>query len=71
MDQQRFTQVEYQVRHRHDDGSWGEMLEERSHHDPSAHDQERSWSLRRIFRCSSCPEAVTLIPGAEGDAVAR
>lgn len=69
MDQQRFGQVEYQLRHRHDDGSWAEMDEDRSHHDPAAHDQERSWGVRRIFRCRSCPEAVTLIPGAEGDAV--
>lgn len=69
MDQQRFIQAGYEVRHQHSDGSWAEMEEDRSHHDASQHDQERSWGLRRIFRCRTCPETVTLVPGMEGDAV--
>lgn len=69
MDQQRFIQAEYQLRHRHDDGSWADMQEVPSHHDAAQHDPERAWGLRRIFRCRTCPETVTLVPGAEGDAV--
>ena len=70
MDQQRF-QVEYQLSHRHKDGSWAQMEEVRPHHDSSQHDQERSWGLRRIFRCTSCPETATVIPGDEGDVIER
>ena len=55
----------YRVQHRHKDGSWGDLIEDRAHHDPSDHDPERGWSLGRIFRCTSCPDAVTLIPGDE------
>ena len=55
----------YRVEHRHKDGSWGEMVEDRSHHSPADHDPERGWGLRRIFRCTSCDEAVTLNPGEE------
>ena len=69
MDQQRF-ELNYQVMHRHKDGSWAEMQEVPSHRDPSAHDPERSWSLRRIFKCKTCEEWATVVPGAEGDAVA-
>ena len=60
---QRLLQLQYRVEHEHSDGSWGEMAEDRSHHDPSDHDPERSWSLRRIFRCASCGETVALTPG--------
>jgi hypothetical protein len=66
MDQARI-ELNYRVEHRHHDGSWGEMVEDRSrHHDSTAHDPERNWGLRRIFRCTSCDEAVTLIPGDAG-----
>jgi hypothetical protein len=68
MDQQRFIETELLLRHRHTDGSWGEMVEDRSHHDPADHDPERRWGLGRIFRCSSCPEAMTVTPGGEGAA---
>lgn len=59
---QRLLQLQYRVEHEHADGSWSELAEDRSHHDPSAHDPERDWSLRRIFRCSSCAETVALTP---------
>jgi hypothetical protein len=69
MDQQRFIQTELMIRHRHRDGAWGEMVEDTSHHDPTEHDMERRWGLGRIFRCTSCAEAMTVLPGAEGGAV--
>jgi hypothetical protein len=68
MDQQRYIQMELMIRHRHDDGSWGEMVEDRSHHDPADHDPERRWGIGRIFRCTSCTEAVAVTPGPEGGA---
>jgi len=40
------------------------MVEVTSHHDPAAHDPERQWGLRRIFRCTSCEETITIEPGA-------
>ncbi len=70
MDQQRM-ELQYQVMHRHKDGSWAEMQEVPSHHDPSAHDPEHWWSLRRVFRCTTCEESATVIPGVEGDAVEK
>jgi len=54
----------YLLQHRHKDGSWAEM-EEVAHHSPAAHDQERSWGFRRIFRCRTCEESATIMPGAE------
>ena len=56
----------YRIEHRHKDGSWGEMVESRTHHDAADHDPERGWSRHRIFRCTSCVESATLIPGEEG-----
>ncbi len=65
MDQARL-ELQYRIDHLHRDGSWGEMVEDRSHHSPSDHDPERAWGLRRIFRCSSCEESATIVPGDEG-----
>jgi hypothetical protein len=70
VDQQRF-EVRYLMSHRHKDGSWAEMEEVRSRHDPASHDPERSWGLRRIFKCRTCEEWATVSPGAEGDAVVQ
>ena len=69
MDQHRFIEVQYKISHRHKDGSYADMEEVTDHHDPSAHDQERSWGLRRIFKCRTCEEWATVVPGAEGDVV--
>jgi hypothetical protein len=69
MDQHRFIESQYRIQHHHEDGSWSEMVEQPAHGDPAAHDTERAWSLRRIFRCTSCSGEVTLVPGVEGDAV--
>jgi len=70
MDQQRFAE-RYRLEHRHHDGSWGEMIEQRSHHDAADHDVERGWAKRRIFRCRTCDESATIVPGDEGGAIDR
>jgi hypothetical protein len=62
---QRLLQLAYRVEHQHSDGSWGEMTEVRPAHDSAEHDPERSWSLRRIYRCEKCREVVTLTPGED------
>jgi hypothetical protein len=64
MDQARLDIV-YRIEHRHKDGSWAEMREHREH-GSSDHDPERGWASRRIFRCLTCPESLTLTPGEEG-----
>ena len=42
MDQARIVEMALRIEHRHGDGSWGELQEDRSHHSPSDHDPERS-----------------------------
>jgi hypothetical protein len=42
-------------------------MQEISHSSPSSHDAERSWGIRRIFRCKTCDEYATIEPGADGD----
>jgi hypothetical protein len=59
----RIIELQYRIEHQHRDGSWGEMVEETSHHDAAAHDPERNWSLRRVFRCTTCGELVSLASG--------
>ena len=63
MDQVRSFELQYRIEHRHPDGTSAEMVEDRAHHDPADHDAERSWGLRRIFRCTACSASVTLEPG--------
>ena len=63
MDQLRFVETQYRLEHRHDDGSYAPMQEQPLHHGAPEHDPERQWSLGRIFRCTRCDEAVTLVPG--------
>jgi hypothetical protein len=62
---QRLLQLQYRVEHEHADGSRGEMLEDRSPHDPADTDPERTWSFKRVLRCTSCNEVVTLTPETE------
>jgi hypothetical protein len=50
---------EFQLEHQHNDGSWSDLDEDRSHHGAAAHDPERGW-IERIFRCSTCSETVRL-----------
>jgi hypothetical protein len=66
VNQLRILEVAYRIDHRHKDGSWGEMVEDASHHGPAEHDPERGWARGRIFRCTSCDESVTVVPGEEG-----
>lgn len=54
----------YRLQHRHDDGEWVEM---RPHHDPAEHDPERSWARGTIFRCTTCAESASVVPGPEAD----
>jgi hypothetical protein len=68
MDQQRFDE-QYRLEHRHTDGSWASMEEQRSHHDAADHDMERGWTRRRIFKCATCEETATVVPGDEGGAI--
>jgi hypothetical protein len=65
---QRIQQLQYRIEHQHGDGSWGEMVEQPVHNDPAAHDPERGWSLRRIFRCTSCGDTVIVSPDEGGPA---
>ena len=66
MDQSRIVEMALRIEHRHSDGSWGELQEERTADSPANHDPERAWGFRRIFRCTSCGDAVTVIEGEEG-----
>jgi hypothetical protein len=68
MDQHRFIETQYRIEHRHKDGTWAKMVEDREH-ESADHDEERAWANRRIYKCASCDEAVTVLPGAEGGAV--
>jgi hypothetical protein len=61
----RIAEMQLRIEHRHDDGSWAQMLEDESPHDPAAHDPERSWG-RRLFRCTRCAETVLI--GSEEEA---
>jgi hypothetical protein len=53
----------FEVEHRHSDGSRVAMVEQPQHHDSAEHDPERSWGIRRIFRCTSCDEEVSIVAG--------
>jgi hypothetical protein len=55
---------EFQVEHRHSDGSWSRL--EPIHHGEAEHDAERSWLRRTIFRCA-CGEEIAVTQGAEED----
>jgi hypothetical protein len=60
MDPARLVEIEYRISHQHRDGSSSPMVEETSHHDAAAHDPERRWGIRRIFRCAECDETITI-----------
>ncbi len=63
MDPARLVEMEFRISHSHNDGSSSPMVEV-PHHDPAAHDPERHWGFRRIFRCTSCEETITIEPGS-------
>jgi hypothetical protein len=52
----------YRIEHRHSDGGWGEMVEDRTHHDAAEHDPERGWRDGIRFKCSTCDESVLVRP---------
>jgi hypothetical protein len=51
-------EFQFRVEHQHNDGTWGELAEDHSHHDVAAHDAERGW-IQRVFRCD-CGENVSV-----------
>jgi hypothetical protein len=59
----RILELQYRVEHEHADGSWGALVEEGPPLDSAETDPERRWSLRRVFRCTSCDQLVTLTEG--------
>jgi hypothetical protein len=69
MDQTRIEEAQYRLEHRHDDGTWRTMVEVPVHHDSAQHDPERSWGVKRLFRCTRCDETVLITP--EEDAAER
>jgi hypothetical protein len=66
MDPARLVEMEFRISHRHNDGSSAAMVEV-TPHDAAAHDPERQWGLRRIFRCTSCEETITIEPGSNDE----
>jgi hypothetical protein len=62
MDQTRIEEAQYRLEHRHDDGTWGRMVEQPVHHDSAQHDPERAWGIKRLFRCTRCDETVLIAP---------
>ena len=66
MDVSRLQSAEYQLSHRHKDGSWAEMAEQPLHHGAAEHDPERGWSVARLFRCRTCDESA-VVTAADAD----
>ena len=56
---------EFRIEHRHADDTWSPL--EPLPHDSAAHDGERAWLKRTIFRCPSCSTSVTVTEGGEED----
>jgi hypothetical protein len=46
------------LEHRHEDGSWAQLVPRPSHHDPADHDPERDWAKGQIYACSTCDEEI-------------
>jgi hypothetical protein len=49
------------VQHRHSDGTWGELAQRPSHHDPADHDPEHDWAEGRLYVCTTCDEEVRVL----------
>jgi hypothetical protein len=60
----RFAELQLQLEHRHNDGSWGRL---KRHHTSVEHDPERDWGRGQIYQCTSCDELVRVTPGQEAD----
>jgi hypothetical protein len=59
MDSGRTAELEFSLRHRHNDGTWS-ALERREAHDPSERDAERGWGTGTIYVCKTCDEQVSV-----------
>ncbi len=62
METQHMLEADLRLHHRHADGSWVELAEDREHPNPAGRDTERDWPTRRIFRCKSCPDTFAVVP---------
>jgi len=60
---------EFRIEHRHADGTWSQL--EPLPHDSAAHDGERSWLKRTIYRCPSCASTITVTEGGDEDRAAE
>ncbi len=58
MDQGVLSEALYRLQHRHSDGSWETLVPSPAHHDPAAHDPEKSWAEGDVYVCPSCDEQV-------------
>jgi hypothetical protein len=64
MDPALRAEIEYRIQHRHADGTWGDMHPVAAH-SPADRDPERGWGFRRIYKCASCDEQITI--GSDDD----
>jgi hypothetical protein len=62
----RFRQLEFEIMHQHNDGTWNAM-KETSPHDAAGLDPERDWANHRIFQCTRCAETITVRPAGEDE----
>jgi len=69
MDQHHFIE-QLRMEHRHSDGSWVELAQQRSAHDAADVDLERAWATRMIFSCTACEETLTVVREAGGGTAA-
>ncbi len=61
------NELALRVRHRHSDGSWGDLDPRPSPHDAADHDPERGWKTGAIFVCRSCDEEVQIASAEDPD----
>ena len=65
MDLLRSAEYSLELKHRHDDGSWGSFAPVPPHHSPTDHDPERDWAKGTIYRCTTCDEEVLVTPNED------
>jgi len=66
MERLRLAELDLQMQHRHNDGSWNPLERRPDHHDPADHDPERGWANGQVYVCTTCDEEVRIAPN-EGD----
>jgi len=67
MDRLRLAELELQVQHRHNDGSWSPLEPRPSHHDAADLDPERDWAHGQVFVCTTCGEEVRVAPKEDAE----